>query len=79
MDLNQKICYCFNVTVGDIKKEIESFYGRYAENNNLTLQEVHKRLNPSELKSAKEEITSVSSSSSTVLRNSKNESSPFPA
>lgn len=24
MDLNQKICYCFNVTVGDIKKEIES-------------------------------------------------------
>lgn len=40
----------------NIKKEIESFYGRYAENNNLTLQEVHKRLNPSELKSAKEEI-----------------------
>lgn len=40
----------------NIKKEIESFYGRYAENNNLSLQEVHKRLNPSELKLAKEEI-----------------------
>lgn len=40
----------------NIKKEIESFYGRYAENNNLTLQEVYKRLDSSELKSAKEEI-----------------------
>lgn len=40
----------------NIKKEIESFYGRYTENNNLTLQEVNKRLNPQELKSSKEEI-----------------------
>lgn len=32
MDLNQKICYCFNVTVGDIKKEIES--------GSTTLQEI---------------------------------------
>ena len=24
MDLNKKICYCFNVTVGDIKKEVET-------------------------------------------------------
>lgn len=40
----------------DIQKEIEAFYGRYAENNNLTLQEVNKRLNPNELKSAKYEI-----------------------
>ena len=31
-DLNQKICYCFNVTVGDIKKEIES--------GSTTLQEI---------------------------------------
>ena len=40
----------------DIQKEIEAFYGRYAENNNLTLQEVNKRLNPNELKLAKYEI-----------------------
>lgn len=40
----------------DINKEIEAFYGRYAENNQLTLTEVHKRLDPKELKSAKEEI-----------------------
>ena len=24
MDLNKKICYCFKVTVGDIKKEVET-------------------------------------------------------
>ena len=39
----------------NIKKEIEAFYGRYAKNNNLTFEEVHKRLNPEELKSWKEE------------------------
>ena len=43
-------------TMLEINKEIEAFYGRYAENNNLTLSEVKKRLNPSELKSAKQEI-----------------------
>ena len=42
--------------LADINKEIQAFYGRYAENNNLTLAEVNKRLNPKELKSAKEEI-----------------------
>ena len=24
MDLSKKICYCFNVTVGDIKEEIDT-------------------------------------------------------
>lgn len=24
MDLSKKICYCFNVTVGDIKEEVET-------------------------------------------------------
>lgn len=43
-------------SLAEINKEIEAFYGRYAENNNLTLQEVNKRLNPNELKSAKYEI-----------------------
>ena len=32
MDLNKKICYCFNVTVGDIKEEIET--------GSTTLQEI---------------------------------------
>lgn len=48
----------YSNSLRNIKKEIESFYGRYAENNNLSLQEVHKRLNPEELKSSKEEIKS---------------------
>lgn len=39
-----------------INKEIEAFYGRYAENNKLELSQVKKRLNSQELKSAKEEI-----------------------
>lgn len=40
----------------EINKEIEAFYGRYAYNNNLTLTEVKKRLDPKELKAAKDEI-----------------------
>ena len=46
----------YNNSLKDINKEIEAFYGRYAENNNLTITEVNKRLDPKELKSAKEEI-----------------------
>lgn len=41
----------------EINKEIEAFYGRYAENNNLSISDVKKRLNPKELKSAKQEMT----------------------
>lgn len=40
----------------EIDKEIQAFYGRYAYNNDLSLSEVKKRLNPQELKSAKQEI-----------------------
>ncbi len=32
MDLNKKLCYCFNITVGDIKEEIET--------GSSTLQEI---------------------------------------
>lgn len=46
----------YNNSLKDINKEIEAFYGRYSENNNLTLTEVHKRLDPMQLKSAKDEI-----------------------
>lgn len=42
--------------LADINKEIEAFYGRYAENNQLTITEVNKRLDPKQLQSAKEEI-----------------------
>ena len=42
--------------LADINKEIEAFYGRYAENNQLTIAEVNKRLDPKQLQSAKEEI-----------------------
>lgn len=53
----------------DIQKEIEAFYGRYAENNNLTLQEVNKRLNPDELKSAKYEIKKYYDDIDKLVRN----------
>ena len=43
-------------TIAEIDREIQAFYGRYATENGLTLAEVHKRLNPAELKRAKEDI-----------------------
>lgn len=55
-ELLQTMKPVYRNSLAEINKEIEAFYGRYAENNNLTLAEVHKRLNPKELKSAKEEI-----------------------
>lgn len=55
-ELLQTMKPVYRNSLAEINKEIEAFYGRYAENNNLTLAEVHKRLNPKELRSAKEEI-----------------------
>lgn len=43
-------------SLDDINKEIQAFYGRYAGMNGLTLEEVNKRLNPKQLKSAKQEM-----------------------
>jgi len=43
-------------SLAELEKEIQAFYGRYAEENGLTMQEVHKRLDPKQLKSAQEEI-----------------------
>lgn len=40
----------------EIDKEIQAFYGRYVYNNDLTISEVRKKLNPKELQSAKYEI-----------------------
>lgn len=42
--------------LAELEKEIQAFYGRYAEENGLSMQEVHRRLDPKQLKSAKEEI-----------------------
>lgn len=56
--------------LADINKEIDAFYGRYAENNQLTLSEVHKRLDPKELKSAKEEIKKYYDAVDRLARNS---------
>ena len=42
--------------LSEINKEIEAFYGRYADMNGLSIADVKKRLNPNELKSAKQEI-----------------------
>lgn len=42
--------------MSDLDKEIQAFYGRYAKENGLTMQEVHKRLNPKELDKAIVEI-----------------------
>lgn len=46
----------YKETYSSIEKEINAFYGKYATDNKLSLIEVNKRLNPQELKSAKEEI-----------------------
>ncbi len=55
--------------LADINKEIEAFYGRYAENNKLTIAEVNKRLDPKQLKSAKEEIKKYYDSVDKLARN----------
>lgn len=46
----------YQKSIKELNREIEAFYGRYAIENGLTLEEVHKRLDPKQLKSAKEEI-----------------------
>ena len=60
----------YNNSLKDINKEIEAFYGRYAENNNLTITEVNKRLDPKELKSTKEEIKKYYDKINELARNS---------
>lgn len=55
-ELLKRMKTTYRGSLKSIQKEIEAFYGRYAINNKLDLTEVKKRLNPEELKSAKEEI-----------------------
>ena len=47
----------YKESLSNIQKEINAFYGKYAEQNTLTISDVKKRLDPMELKSAKEEIS----------------------
>lgn len=56
--------------LSEIDKEIEAFYGRYAKNNQLTLPEVKKRLDPKELKSAMYEISKYYSEIDKLARKS---------
>ena len=46
----------YEISLKNIQKEIDAFYGRYAGMNGLSIADVQKRLNPDELKSAKIEI-----------------------
>lgn len=43
-------------SLNEINKEIEAFYGRYATENGLSLSDVHKRLDPSQLRTAREHL-----------------------
>ena len=54
MSSMQKI---YKESLSNIQKEINNFYSKYAEQEGLSISEVNKRLNPQELKSAKEEIS----------------------
>ena len=54
MSSMQKI---YKESLSNIQKEINSFYAKYADSEGLSFSEVKKRLNPEELKSAKEEIS----------------------
>lgn len=69
-ELLQTMKPVYKNSLADINKEVQAFYGRYAENNNLTLTEVNKRLDPKELKSAKEEIKKYYDAVDKLARNS---------
>ncbi len=55
-ELLRDMAKVYRKSLAELQKEIQAFYGRYAEENGLTMQEVHKRLDPKQLKSAIEEI-----------------------
>lgn len=46
----------YSQTKQDLEKEIYSFYGKYAEETGLSLEDIQKRLSPQELRSAKIDI-----------------------
>lgn len=52
----QKIEPAFDSAQKTIQKEIEAWYGRYAKNNNITMQEARKQLSGKELKEFKWDV-----------------------
>lgn len=55
-ELLRDMAEVYRKSLAELEREIHAFYGRYAEENGLDMAEVHKRLDPRQLKSAKEEI-----------------------
>lgn len=60
-------------TFEGIKKEIEAFYGRYALNNDISLSDVRKLLDPAELKAAKKEIARYYAAIDNLLKEAETE------
>lgn len=46
----------YTATITQLEKEINAFYGKYATETGLLLEDVRKRLNPAELKSFKQQL-----------------------
>lgn len=55
-ELLRDMAKVYRKSLAELEKEIQAFYGRYATENGLDMAEVHKRLDPKQLKSAIEEI-----------------------
>lgn len=55
-ELLRDMAEVYRKSLAELEREIHAFYGRYAEENGLDMAEVHKRLDPRQLKSAREEI-----------------------
>lgn len=55
-EILSKMRSVYRDSMAEINKEIEAFYGRYASENGITIADAHKRLDSSQLKSAREEM-----------------------
>ena len=55
-ELNRALIGFYSDTSRQLQKEIDAFYGKYAVNNAISLEDARKRLNDTELKSFKEEL-----------------------
>lgn len=55
-ELLRDMAKVYRKSLAELEKEIQAFYGRYATENGLDMAEVHKRLDPKQLKSAIAEI-----------------------
>ena len=53
----QQTTSAWRSAASSIKKELNAFYGKYAKDNKITIDEVKRRLNPKELRSFREQHT----------------------